>query len=122
VRFLADENFPGDAVDALRAAGHDVLWASTAMGGSPDAAVLARAADEGRILLTFDTDFGDLVFRTGLPAESGVVLFRLHQTPIAERARLAAFVLQNRTDWAGRFSVVRGDRIRSVPLPAPGRR
>jgi hypothetical protein len=26
MRFLADENFPGDAVAALTAAGHDVAW------------------------------------------------------------------------------------------------
>jgi hypothetical protein len=29
MRFLADENFPGDAVAALRAADHDVLWVRT---------------------------------------------------------------------------------------------
>ena len=29
MRLLADENFPGDAVTALRAAGHDVLWIRT---------------------------------------------------------------------------------------------
>ncbi|UYN97607.1 MAG: DUF5615 family PIN-like protein [Enhydrobacter sp.] len=26
MRFLADENFPGAAVTALEAAGHDVVW------------------------------------------------------------------------------------------------
>ncbi len=25
-RFLADENVPGDAVDAVRKAGHDLAW------------------------------------------------------------------------------------------------
>jgi hypothetical protein len=29
MRFLADENFPGDAVTALRASGHDVVWIRT---------------------------------------------------------------------------------------------
>jgi len=120
MRFLADENFPGDAVDALRAAGHDIVWVAVVAPGASDRDVLARAAAERRVLLTLDTDFGELVFRAGLPAESGVVLFRLHQTPLTERARVASFVLLNRADWAGRFSVVRGDRIRSVPLPSAG--
>jgi len=26
MKFLANENFPGDAVEALRGSGHDVLW------------------------------------------------------------------------------------------------
>jgi hypothetical protein len=26
MRFLANENFPGAAVTALKAAGHDVIW------------------------------------------------------------------------------------------------
>jgi hypothetical protein len=29
MRFLADENFPGDAVTALRTAGHDLAWIRT---------------------------------------------------------------------------------------------
>jgi hypothetical protein len=29
MRFLADENFPGDAVAALRISGHYVLWIRT---------------------------------------------------------------------------------------------
>lgn len=29
MRFLANENFPGDAVEALRHQGHDVTWIRT---------------------------------------------------------------------------------------------
>jgi len=59
MRFLANENFPGPAVTALRAAGHDVVWIRTAAPGSTDRDVLAQAAREERILLTFDKDFGE---------------------------------------------------------------
>jgi predicted nuclease of predicted toxin-antitoxin system len=54
MRFLANENFPGSAVAALQAAGHDVVWISTAARGATDPEVLAWAARDGRILLTFD--------------------------------------------------------------------
>jgi hypothetical protein len=37
MRFLADENFPGAAVDALVRAGHDVVWIGTIAPGMPDA-------------------------------------------------------------------------------------
>ena len=118
MRFLADENFPGDAVDALRAAGHDVLWAATDLASVRDPDVLARAMADRRVLLTSDKDFGELVFRAGLPAESGVVLFRLYGLPVAERAQLVVDVLRQRIEWAGHFTVVRRDRLRTVPLPA----
>ena len=62
-RFLADENFLGDAVTALREAGHDIAWIRTDAPGSTDRQVLTRAVAERRILLTFDKDFGDLAYR-----------------------------------------------------------
>lgn len=77
MRFLANENFPGDAVTALRGGGHDVAWVRTEAPGEPDQEVLARAQREKRILLTFDKDFGELAWHASLPAECGIVLFRL---------------------------------------------
>jgi predicted nuclease of predicted toxin-antitoxin system len=40
--------------------------------GVGDEQVLARAALEGRVLVTADKDFGELAFRRELPAESGI--------------------------------------------------
>jgi predicted nuclease of predicted toxin-antitoxin system len=59
VRFLADENVPASTVRALTDAGHDVIWVRISAPGSSDNDVLAQAAREGRILLTFDKDFGE---------------------------------------------------------------
>ena len=75
MRFLANENFPGDAVRALRARAHDVAWIRTDNPGSSDQEVLARAMREHRVLVTFDKDFGELAWKAGLPAECGIVLF-----------------------------------------------
>jgi Domain of unknown function (DUF5615) len=57
MRFLANETFPGAAVTALEAAGHDVVWVRIAAPGTTDPDVLAWAAREERILLTLDKDF-----------------------------------------------------------------
>ncbi len=121
MKVLANENFPQAAVLALRGAGHDVLWARTEMPGASDEDVMARAAAERRLLVTFDTDFGELVYRRGVPPACGVVLFRL-AIPSPERAadRTLA-VLQSRTDWEGHYAVVDETRVRLRPLPA-GRR
>jgi hypothetical protein len=116
MRFLADENFPGSAVKALSAAGHDIVWVRAERPGAADHEVLNWAARENRILLTFDKDFGELANRSGLPATSGVVLFRIAMPAAPEAGtRLAARIIE-RTDWAGHFSVIEPARIRMRPL------
>ena len=117
MRFLANENFPGDAVTALRERGHDVAWIRTEAPGSTDPDVLTRAQAEGRVLLTFDKDFGELAFRAKLPASSGVVLFRISTASVEYVTRVAVTALESRTDWAGHFAVVEDDQIRLTPLP-----
>lgn len=116
MRLLANENFPSDAVRALRKDGHDVSWVRTECPGMSDRGVLAKAQNESRIVVTLDKDFGELAFRLGLPASSGVILFRI--TPRSPRfiADFAAQALKTRSDWAGHFSVVQEHRVRMVPL------
>jgi predicted nuclease of predicted toxin-antitoxin system len=116
MRFLADENFPGDAVKALLAAGHDVVWVRAAAPGIKDKDVLAWAMREARVLLTFDQDFGELAWRSGLPASCGVVLFRMPMSPAADVGTTIASRLNERSDWAGHFSVIQPGRVRMRPL------
>jgi predicted nuclease of predicted toxin-antitoxin system len=119
MRLSANENFPAAAVMALRAAGHDVFWVRTDMGGAQDEQVLAHAVTEGRVLVTFDKDFGELAFRARLPATTGVILFRLSVRAPEQMADRVVAVLSSRDDWAGHFAVVSDDRIRIRPLPTP---
>jgi predicted nuclease of predicted toxin-antitoxin system len=101
MRLLANENVPGPVVAALRAVGHDVLWVKEGMAGAKDRDVLAHAHADARLVVTFDKDFGELAVRSGLPAASGVVLFRLHgASPAVDNARAVA-ALASRDDWAG---------------------
>jgi predicted nuclease of predicted toxin-antitoxin system len=119
LRLLADETFPAMAVDALRNRGHDVVWVRTDAPGSSDRDVLVLAVSDGRILITFDKDFGELAFRSHLPAASGIVLFRIPMLSPAYVAHVAVVALESRADWAGRFSVIEENRVRMTPLPTP---
>jgi predicted nuclease of predicted toxin-antitoxin system len=112
MRFLANENFPRAAVAALAAAGHDVVWVRTAAPGALDVDVLAMAAREARILLTFDKDFGELAGRTSLPDTCGVVLVRLRPSRSNDDGLALAALITSRDDWAGSFSVIEPGRIR----------
>jgi predicted nuclease of predicted toxin-antitoxin system len=62
---------------ACAVTGHDVLFVAESMRGAEDAAILKLAADQERILLTEDKDFGELVIRLGLPAY-GILLLRMN--------------------------------------------
>ena len=116
MRFLANENIPGDAVVALQAAGHDVVWERTSAPGTKDEDILAWAARDDRVLLTFDKDFGELAWRFGLSANSGVVLFRLPMPASAEVGSTLAARIDERSDWLGHFSVVEPSRVRMRTL------
>ena len=113
---LADENFPLPTVEAMRAVGHDVLWARTKCPGRADAALLERAEAESRLVLTLDKDFWQIALHRREPLErSGVILFRLHPavpdniTPMVQRA------LSAEREWRGHVSVVTVDDIQMIP-------
>lgn len=115
-RILANENFPGDAISVLRQAGFDILWAREAFPGATDEEVLKRGVEESRLLITFDKDLGSLAFQRGLPASTGIVLFRIPMNSGIEIGHRAVTVLESREDWGGNFSVVNEDRLRIRPL------
>lgn len=107
--------------DWLRADGHDAVHVREIQyADSPDFEIFHRAAHEGRIVVTFDLDFGEIVSLTR-SAASGVVLLRLRlarQPYLRERLRAAideaAEALQ-----AGAIVLVEDGRIRIRKMP-PG--
>jgi predicted nuclease of predicted toxin-antitoxin system len=116
MRFLANENFPGAAVSALAAAGHDVVWIRTAAPGVTDSDVLAWAVRDERILLTFDKDFGELARGVAMPPMCGVILLRIPMPKPDDVGQRLADIITGRDDWAGNFSVIEPGRIRMRPL------
>jgi hypothetical protein len=70
------------------------------------------------VLLTFDKDFGELAWHVGLPASSGVVLFRLPMPPADRVGVILAARIDERADWVGHFTVIEPGRVRMRPLVA----
>ncbi|MDR3605327.1 MAG: DUF5615 family PIN-like protein [Syntrophaceae bacterium] len=116
MKLLANENFPREAIEALRQDGHDVIWVRTEFPGVSDGEVLAYAEAENRIVVTFDKDFGELAFRSGLRISSGVILFRITPRSPGFVANFSVKAFRARNDWADHFSVVEEHRIRMIPL------
>ena len=64
MRFLLDQSSNARLIPHLQQLGHDVIRVGREHPpGLPDAEVLRIAHAEGRILITGDRDFGELVFR-----------------------------------------------------------
>lgn len=118
MRLLADENFPKPIVGALRARGHDVLWARTDLAGASDVALLDLAESKARIVLTLDKDFWQIAVQRRNPvSQSGVVLFRVHPaTPERLLPLVHAFAVAD-TAWAGHISIITVDGIQMVASP-----
>lgn len=116
---LLDENMPRSAGAALVGAGHDVVHIADTDPAADDRRVLARARESGRMLVTFDADFGDLVFQQGVAPPAAILYLRMH--PI-DGAASAALVLQAlAAPVEGQFVVCTRDGLRRRPLPAAGR-
>lgn len=112
---LLDENVPIASVQRLRREGHDVEQVAP---GETDRSVLERARATRRLVVTFDRDFGFLVFRGGAPAPRGIVYFRSQPaTPEAPAEQLLALLDSPSITLEGKLTVVEATRIRQRPLP-----
>ena len=116
MKVIANENVAGAVVQELRRRGHDVLSVKESMRGADDRSVLLRAEAERRLIITHDKDFGELAFRHRHRASCGIILFRLSGVPPSSDHHRMLEVIDSRSDWTGRFSVVTDDRIRMRPL------
>ena len=118
MRFLANENFPLSSVRRLREAGYDVAYVRIDSPGAEDLEVLARAVSEERFLLTFDRDYGELIYRLGMPSPPGIIYFRYQPLTPEEPAEQLLYLLTVETlSFEGRFTVLDRDRVRQRPLP-----
>ncbi|MFN2291083.1 MAG: DUF5615 family PIN-like protein [Anaerolineae bacterium] len=77
MKFLADMGISPRSVTFLRDLGHDAVHLyEQGLGRLSDPSILRKARDEGRVLLTHDLDFGELMAASGASLPS-VVVFRL---------------------------------------------
>lgn len=120
MRFLFDESADLRLGHYLASLGHDISSiVRDQVPGLGDRAVLALARSQGRILLTEDRDFGDLVFHQREP-HGGVIYLRLgNMSLVRKQGRLvdALQMLASRPDPL--FLVVTTSVIREATGDSP---
>lgn len=121
MRFLADENVSRLVIERLRSGGHDVISIAETRSGAPDKDILDAADAHGRILITEDRDFGEMVIRQRVGAR-GVMLLELDRLSNAMEAATVAEVVSAHADkLTGNLVVIEPGRIRVRPLPSDNR-
>ncbi len=119
MRFLVDESLSVRVARALVAAGHRATHVGDLqLLGAPDEAVLQAAAGTGCVLISADTDFGELLALGRHPGPSVVILRRAPHRPPAQAALiLASLAAVEDSLAAGAVVVLTGDRVRIRLLP-----
>jgi predicted nuclease of predicted toxin-antitoxin system len=97
----------------LRGIGHDATRVGAEHpGGISDLQVLILAKAEGRVLITDNRDFGDLVFRSRMP-HAGVIYLRLGSyAPLATKIARLDYALTHHAVQLDQFLVVTLHKLR----------
>jgi predicted nuclease of predicted toxin-antitoxin system len=88
IKFIIDECTGKRLSILLKKAGYEVIFVGDWKPSASDDEVLKKANEEGRVLITDDKDFGELVFRLNKPT-SGVILIRT--STIAQKKTLCTW-------------------------------
>jgi predicted nuclease of predicted toxin-antitoxin system len=111
-KLLANENFPLPAVRLLREAGVDIQTVLDVMPAASDEDVLAYARREQRWIVTFDRDYGDLVFRKGMPPPPAIIYLRQEAYSPEKPAELVKAILAMPEKVQGCFVVATQRNVR----------
>ena len=76
MKLLANENFPLQSILYLKSKGFDIISIGQEFSGIKDEEVINIANKQGRLILTFDRDYGTLIFQHGLKPLFGVIYLR----------------------------------------------
>jgi predicted nuclease of predicted toxin-antitoxin system len=115
LRFLVDVNIGVAVADSLRDSGHDVTFAGDVDWRLPDRDMLSLAHGEQRIILTMDTDFGDLVYHSQQP-HAGVLLLRMPGANRDTKVQVVQEIVNRYGDQLpSHFCVYRQGRLRIRP-------
>jgi predicted nuclease of predicted toxin-antitoxin system len=119
MKFLADMNVSMSTVRHLLADGHDAVHLrEQGLERLSDAEIIEKAREEGRVIITFDLDFGDLM-AAGNEVLPSIVIFRLSEaTPSNVSLRLSETLQLKEAELAeGAIVIVEDARYRTRLLP-----
>ncbi|MDB5211623.1 MAG: hypothetical protein JWQ30_2450 [Sediminibacterium sp.] len=111
--FLANENFPRPSTIILRGNGFTIKSIQEDHAGIGDAEVMQIALDLNLIILTFDGDYGELIFKYAKENPPAVVFFREKGNhPEFAAQSLISLLAINSVVLSGAFTVIEANNVR----------
>lgn len=114
MKFLADDNIPLDVVKKLKS-NIDIEPVSESGKRLEDEEILLLAKDKGRVIITFDKDYGELLFRHKKES-NGVILLRVIPKSPDYIYSVLKKVINLEVDFTKTFCVVEIGRVRMIPI------
>jgi predicted nuclease of predicted toxin-antitoxin system len=119
MRWIVDECVARHLAAQLRAAGHDVIYVADEHPSIGDRPILNIAQEENRLVLTEDTDFGELLFKDLIAGIPGIVLVRMRSRPKSLKwNRLESALAKFGDRLFGQYLVIEETRFRIRALPS----
>ena len=113
MKFLANENFPFSSIRILRDNGFEVISIAETIGGAKDIEVFNKAVNENLIILTFDKDYGEMIFKHKLSSPPEVIFFRIKNNFPEDAANiLLDRINKEKIKFASYFTVIEDEGTR----------
>jgi predicted nuclease of predicted toxin-antitoxin system len=116
LKFLLDVNVGTTVANAIAARGHDVVRVALLAPQAGDHDILRWAVEQGRVLVSYDSDFTDLIYRDGASPPPGVIYIRYEPVEIEDLIPRIVPLLDAET-LSGHMIVVGRDETRRRPFP-----
>lgn len=109
MRFLLDSCISNFAVKELREAGLDVIWVPETGKDPGDDAIMEKAYSEGRVLVTADKDFGELVFVFNKPHPA---IVRIVDIPARNQGKVLRRIIETHRRQIEKLALITVERFR----------
>ncbi|MEM1406696.1 MAG: DUF5615 family PIN-like protein [Bacteroidota bacterium] len=95
MKFLANENVPITSVNYLKSKGFHITSIGVDYPGISDEHVMSVAIEQNRTIITYDSDYGELIFKRGFKPKAGVIFIRQQPTEPLETAKIIGRLTSN---------------------------
>jgi predicted nuclease of predicted toxin-antitoxin system len=115
--FLANENIPLASINILRQYGLSITAIIEQYRGISDQQVLQLAHKNKEIIITFDRDYGELIYKRNFLRPHGLIYLRfIPQYPEEPAEYLIKLLTLKNCTLENMFTVVERDKVRQRPL------
>ncbi len=112
MQFLANENFPYPGIELLRQQGHIVISILEDAKSISDEEVIKIAVVKNLTILTFDKDYGEIIFRYSYQNPPSVIYFKAKGNSPLEAATVLLYQIEMGINFSDRFTIVDKENIR----------